>query len=97
MPANITLCRAIARYPSQKVAAYSWGISPQYLNDMACGRRKVSPRVAVAIEQATGIEALAFMLPQVEADLAKARKSLDASTKARTKKGPGSVVALDPA
>ena len=76
---------ALARYPTQQAAAQSWGLSPQFVCDMARGRRRVSYRVAVVIEAATGIPAMELIRPQIEKELDEARKSLPATTAKRIK------------
>lgn len=52
------------RQLTQKALASLIGTSPGYLHDLEKGRRKPSPRLAVAIEKATGVSRKA-LLPEI--------------------------------
>lgn len=67
---------ALSLYPTQQDAAASWGISKQFVCELARGRKRVSARAAVRIEAATGIPARDLLLPQLEKDIEDARKAV---------------------
>lgn len=69
---NPYLAGALGRYPSQAKAADAWGISPQYACDIARGRRRVPPRLALRIEAACGISATDLYTWQARRELCEA-------------------------
>ena len=71
---NPFLRLALLKYRRQMDAAAAWGISPQYACDIANGRRRVPPGLAVRIEMATGIDAAELYGWQTEQELRAARK-----------------------
>lgn len=67
---------ALSAYPTQAAAADAWGVSTQLVCEWALGRKRISARGAVRIEAATGIPAIDLLLPQLEKDIADARKQV---------------------
>lgn len=64
-----------ARGFSQLEAAQLCGVSPQFLNDVVQGRRGISVRMAMRLEEHLGGNALDWLTRQMVHDLDRARRN----------------------